>query len=184
MIIVNDRIEFLREVKKLLRDVWAAVEIGVLDGDFSQQIYSELNPAKLFLIDPFNSGGEKYGKELSFVNTAYSSQDNYSRVKKRFETYYGVIIERKFSYDAVKEYENGLFDFIYHDASHLYADTKRDLNDWLPKLALGGLICGHDLINFDTFGVIKAVDEFCTEHGFEMIIINKNGGDYALRKKQ
>ena len=44
-------------------------------------------------------------------------------------------------------------------------------------------MCGHDYFNHSNFGVIQAVDEFCEEHEFEMIILNKPGWDWCLRRK-
>ena len=43
-------------------------------------------------------------------------------------------------------------------------------------------MCGHDYTGNYSDHVIKAVDEFMVEHNFEMIILNENGGDFALRK--
>jgi len=44
-------------------------------------------------------------------------------------------------------------------------------------------MCGHDYTDAYGFGVVKAVDEFCKEHDFEMIILNNNGFDWALKHK-
>jgi hypothetical protein len=65
----------------------------------------------------------------------------------------------------------------------LYDDLKSDLKDWQPKLKLDGFMCGHDYIEHEDFGVINAVDEFCETSDFEMFLLNKNGGDYALKRK-
>lgn len=184
MITVNDREQFLDEVWKLMDVDSICAEIGVLYGDFSKMIYSKFTPIELVLIDPFKQNEKYYHDGLNYLLTAYSTQKDYESVLKKFENIHTVVINRCYSYEAVKGYENSFFDFIYHDASHLYEDIKRDLNDWLPKLIPGGLMCGHDYIQHESFGVIQAVDEFCKEHNFEMIILNENGGDYALRKIQ
>jgi predicted O-methyltransferase YrrM len=36
------------------------------------------------------------------------------------------------------------FDFCFIDGDHKAASVKRDLDFWVPKIAEGGLICGHD----------------------------------------
>jgi hypothetical protein len=186
MKIVQNREEYLSEVKAALSGEITAIELGVFNGEFSQMILDILNPKKLYLIDPFEIGKEKYGEEEAALPTAYSTETEYTTVfnklmipilEKR------VVLSKKYSYDAVTSYPNNYFDFIYIDASHLYKDVKRDLNDWLPKLKIDGLMCLHDYVNIQNFGVIKAVDEFCQEHNFEMILFNENGGDVALRKK-
>ena len=107
-------------------------------------------------------------------------------ITKRFNEEIGsgqVKVNRKYSYDAVKDYPDNYFNFLYIDASHLYKDVKKDLNDWLPKLKEGGLMCLHDYVNIQNFGVIQAVDEWCVEQNFKMIIFNKDGGDCALKIK-
>lgn len=179
---VNDREQFLIEVNHQLPEKAASVELGVLHGDFSKMILEIINPRSLWLIDPFNNGGKKYNDGL---NTAYSTIGDYHNIVERFKEEliaWKLHIQRCYSFEAVKTLMDGIFDFIYHDASHLYGDIKRDLKEWLPKLKASGLMCGHDYINFQDFGVIQAVDEFCAEHNFEMIILNENGGDYALKK--
>lgn len=180
-----NRKAFLAFLIKEMVEKGVAVEIGVLHGDFSKMILELLKPSKLILVDPYVRSDESYGASLSFLNSAYSNEEDYNNIVKRFEKeIYSCQVEivRKYSYEAVDYVAVNSCDFIYHDASHLYDDIKRDLNDWLPKLKEGGLVCGHDYIEFDNFGVIQAVDEFCKEHGFEMIIFNENGGDYALKK--
>ncbi len=183
---VNCRTSYLMEVKKLLPEFPLCVEIGVHRGEFSKQIYDLLIPGFLVLIDPFETGGKRYDEDMGFTQVAYSTEDDYVLVYNKFEEDSDtVFVYRDFSFSAIKdEYfeEDEYFDFIYIDGSHLYEDVKRDLNDWLPKLKDGGIIGGHDYIAQPSFGVIPAVDEFCNEHGFEMILLNQSGGDFALKK--
>ncbi len=177
---VNFRTEFLKEVLAIIGEKCYAVEIGVLNGDFSQMILYILNPRSLHLIDPFETSKKKY---LDGLTTAYSTEIEYENVLKRFRENKNVIINREYSYNANPGYFSKSIDFIYIDASHLYEDVKRDLNDWLPKLKSGGILAGHDYITLNDFGVIQAVDEFCIENNFEMVILNTNGGDWALKRK-
>lgn len=59
--------------------------------------------------------------------------------------------------EAVGLYANESIDFIFIDANHDYRHVKEDIRLWLPKVKRGGVIAGHDYINFA--GVKKAVDE-------------------------
>lgn len=183
---VYSRAEFLKEASKCIPKNGAAVELGVFNGDFSEMILDYLKSNRLHLIDPFEINEETYGDAMR-LTTAYSTDKQYADVFDKFshEILTGkVVVNRKYSYDAVKDYPNNYFNFIYIDASHLYKDVKQDLNDWLPKLKNGGLMCGHDYVNHDSFGVIKAVDEFCSGHDFEMVLLNLDGGDWALKSKK
>ena len=184
MIKVSDRSHFLKVLKAFLPEKCRCAEIGVLYGDFSKLILDIIEPKNLILIDPYEISESKYGDENS-LSTAYSTEDDYANLLERFkpEIYSGqVFVNRKYSYDAVDYCPDKFFDFIYHDGSHLYEHLKRDLVEWLPKVKEDGIICGHDYIENYKEYVCKAVDEFCAEYNFKMILFNENGGDFALKK--
>jgi hypothetical protein len=184
MMITGNRLSFLLWVKTFVPNKAIAVEIGCYRGDFSEMILEVLEPWLLTLIDPFKKGGAHYGKEMNFLQSAYSDASDYNIVLNKFKSSPVVSIIREFSFNAVAKFhfrDQG-FDFIYHDASHLYSDIKFDLKSWLPYLKKDGLMCGHDYGGIFP-GVKQAVDEFCKEYNFEMIIYNENGGDYALKRK-
>lgn len=189
MITVNDRKSFLIACEEHLRYKHPyrpiCFEIGVYRGDFSKLIIDFIKPVGLMLVDPFRVSNSTYGEQLVYLPVAYSTDEDYKYVYKRFENKIRlnrVYIWKDFSYNVVHKIAPNL-DFVYHDASHLYEDLKKDLVDWLPKMETKGLVAGHDYGNELFPGVKQAVDEFCTEHNFEMIIYNENGGDYALRRK-
>ena len=177
MKIVQSRQEFLNSLD--LTDKYCA-EIGVFRGDFSKMIL-EKNPLYLYLIDPFEHSLETY--EGGKLTTAYSDQEDFSLVRERFKNDHRVKVLKYYSYDVVNTFSDYYFDFVYHDASHLYKDLKKDLNQWLPKMKKDSIIAGHDYTENYKDHVGKAVDEFCIEHNFEMFLFNQQGGDFALRRK-
>jgi len=71
---------------------------------------------------------------------------------------WGLIKHKADSIDAASRYNRDSFHLIYIDASHEYADVKRDIKAWLPKVKPGGVIAGHDYSR-GWPGVRKAVDE-------------------------
>lgn len=173
------RSTFLQKVKHYLPPNPVCAEIGVLQGEFSEMILRDLKPSKLYLIDPFETGKEKYETGIPI---AYSSEEDYKIVKGMFGENEKVVIYRGYSHEAITIFYDHTVDFIYHDASHLYADVKRDLNEWKNKLSEGGIMALHDYVHLNDFGVIQATDEFCKENNFEILILNEYGGDVALRK--
>jgi hypothetical protein len=192
---VKSREEFLLEVKTLLPDNPICIELGVEKGHFSHLILQHLNPGKLYLVDPWEVGYDKnadktYDATINHLPTAYSTEDDYRQVFGRFYPNIKknqVIMRPDYSYNVVDDFKDDYFDFVYIDSCHLYEAVKADLSSFLPKLKLGGVMAGHDYVKYSNFGVIQAVDEFCAEYGYEMIVLNDNqydSFDWALMKSK
>lgn len=128
-------------------------EIGVFKGEFSEILFKNIEGLKLYCVDVWE-GAWAHG----FVNTI-------ERLKK-----YNAQIVRKYSVDAVKDIEDESLDFVFIDASHTYENVKQDIELWTPKVRKGGIVSGHDYYVTSTgnSGVIKAVDEFCDKHGYNL----------------
>jgi len=190
--IVNNRTEFLTEILKDIQPNPVCIELGTYQGDFSKQILDILNPEKLYLVDPWIVGSDENGKTPMYGNrlnlcTAYSSEEMYEMVLNNFSNEIKnnkVFVLKDFSYNVVKNFIDGYFDFIYLDACHLYDCAKSDLKIYLPKLKKTGFMCGHDYFKYSDFGVMEAVNEFCKKNNFELILYSKDGYDWALKRKQ
>lgn len=157
------------------------VEIGVAHGKFSD-IWISSSPLKnIFLVDPWKSYDK--GEYLDGNNTAQNIQDErYKMVVKKMSKYGDrVKIIRKESLEAVNDFPDDFFDFIYIDANHEYKWVREDLLAWYPKLKVGGIFSGHDYKNFvgskknrwgesSLCGVKQAVDEFCDELEIKTLI--------------
>ena len=185
--IVTSRDEFLSEVKKLLPKKNKCLEIGVYQGEFSLKILNSFKPKELYLIDPFNNGVEPLTNQEEYVE--HHHKILYSDDKCLMNVYNtmgdsiksGVVkIDRNLSTDAVGNYNDEYFDFIYIDGCHLYECVKFDLENYFPKLKVGGYIGGHD---YGDFGVKDAVDEFCKNNGYEIKLLCSYQGDWLLTPK-
>jgi predicted O-methyltransferase YrrM len=66
------------------------------------------------------------------------------------------------SVEAAKAYADQSVDFVLIDAEHTYAEVKKDILAWLPKVKNGGIIAGDDYNPASFPGVIKAVHEIFT----------------------
>ena len=146
------------------------LEVGVLQGGFSEILASTLNIKEFHLVDPWEGvimSGDQDGNNVRSV----VMKDAYESVKSRFKSDARVVIHRQFSYDAVESFADGSFDLIYLDADHSYKSVKQDLQLYFPKLKDDGWIVCHDYEmnalkakNYYDFGVRRAVSEFCLEN--------------------
>jgi hypothetical protein len=142
------------------------IEIGVQMGGYSKYLLENTNMF-LYMVDPwvFIPGF----KDISNVDNGIQEQRYQITLNtvKPFVGRYKVI--RKFSLDAVNDFEDNSLDFIYLDADHSYKAVAQDLLAWYPKLKEGGLFSGHDFVDGDdicgsNFGVRSAVLDFLKTH--------------------
>jgi len=137
-------------------------ELGVASGDYTSQILNISTPEKLHLIDIWHS--ERYNETLfNNVSTKFSSELSAGQVQ----------IHRKLSTEAVDDFPDDYFDWIYIDTTHCYKGTKAELELYASKIKPGGIIAGHDYTmgNWNSlyrYGVMEAVHEFCVSHGWRM----------------
>jgi predicted O-methyltransferase YrrM len=60
------------------------------------------------------------------------------------------------SADVSKQFADASLEFVFIDASHDYESVKEDIEAWLPKVKVGGIVGGDD---YQWEGVNKAVQE-------------------------
>lgn len=116
------------------------VEVGVERGFYSE-VLCRANPGlMLWCVDPW----ETYTGYRDYV-TAEKVYSFYEDAKQRLKPY-GCRLVRKFSMDAVKEFENRSLDFVYIDGNHQFEFVAQDIGFWARKVRRGGIISGHDFI--------------------------------------
>lgn len=156
-------------------------EIGVLNGDFSRELFNILSPKKLVLIDLFEGScysGDKDGNNVMLydLNASYQKQKEWEADNTSIRVLKGD------SSTILKTFDNNFFDMIYLDGDHSYEGCKKDLLVAYDKVKNNGFIIGHDYeMNFNKtknsyhFGVKRAVDEFCLLYN-QKIIAKANDG--------
>ena len=172
--LLPNRQELLEKLPK--RSIGA--EIGVANGKFTSDILNYVNPQKLHLIDIW--GSERYNDNL------------YQNVKNKFSKNImcgQISIHRKLSLDAVNDFEDNYFDWIYIDTDHSYETTYQELKLYSKKMKSSGLILGHDYCmgNWTSrykYGVIEAVHRFCVEQEYEILYLSMeiSAQSFALKK--
>lgn len=129
-------------------------EIGVFEGRNAKSILQTLNVQKLYLIDPYVQYGTKSSDMQRQAPDALPfATKNLSRFKDRIEWV------RKTSEDALRQFPDAFFDFVYVDGNHDYEYVKKDLEGYWKKVRAGGILGGHDFCGVYS-GVVKAVMEF------------------------
>jgi len=158
------------------------VEIGVLEGEFSQLILNH-NPRKLVLVDAWLHFESGYADP---ANVNQGGQDaRFRRVTERFANDPRVEIIRSLSRaEEVDTALSGKPDWIYIDANHAEEDCYQDLwfySQFAPTLA------AHDYLPHDNalgFGVRRAVERFLALGGWEIDLVTEEDFPTVVLKKK
>jgi hypothetical protein len=166
-----------REILPFLckRKNMVGVEIGVDHAKYSKYLLKTGLFDFFYCVDDWNATFydvlDDSGNPLKLL---FSSDLIYKSAKNNLSDFDNVSVIRKTSKDAVLQFEDSYFDFIYIDSNHLYDNVLDDIKLWWPKLKLGGLLCGDDYINgyneieyenikYKAIIEVKAaVDNFCS----------------------
>ena len=145
-------IDLLIELKETLppNTPKTMIEIGSYMGE-STMMFASMGLFKtIHSIDPHTEKfNELHGHTWDDVKREYKLNTRY---------FDNIIHYEDYSYNVVNKFLNKSIDFIYIDAEHTYESVKKDLELYLPKLKVGGIIGGHDYHHVWP-GVCKAIDE-------------------------
>ena len=170
----------------------SAAELGVWRGEFAEHNLHAWRGHKYVLIDLWQpsdcvSGNRShcvYGGNVTDGGEAERSFDKLvtrlrmerggDKLKGRYELVQNSTIA------ASRLYPDESFDWIYLDATHTYAEARRDLEAWYPKVKVGGLVSGHDyqfqhqaIGDGYVFGVKDAVDEFAARRNLRVYMTSE-----------
>jgi Methyltransferase domain len=159
----DQRIDMVRWVADVLGFKGSAVELGVKQGGFAEEVLTAWpGVSNYYLVDPW-----VHQADYADIANVPDSQHNEFMAEAlartaRFGTKVHTV--RKFSFDAAADFADCSLDFVYVDAVHDYEGALRDILDWWPKLKPGGILSGHDYFDqihvVGVFGVKSAADRF------------------------
>jgi len=132
-------------------------EIGVLKGLYSKWLCSKNRKLKLYCVDPYKSYKE-YSEYLDQTQMDALCEEAHRRLAE-----FNCEFVKKFSMDAVKDFNDESLDFVYIDANHAYQFVLDDIREWSKKVKKGGIISGHDYSEFHQ-EVRKAVDDWVRDN--------------------
>ena len=147
-------------------------EIGCLRGWFSMFLLT-VYKGKIILVDSFDEH-EKISYDKASAPVSKSSEiEKECRANMKGKN---CEVIKGYSVEVAKTIPNESLDWVYIDADHRYEAVRDDLRAWFPKVRKGGVMSGHDYINFSTtfpsgeytYGVKQAVKEFCAEYGYKL----------------
>ena len=152
-------IKFIKEYNREKNRLIKGAEIGVFTGMHSKSILDTLNISKLYMIDIWENYTSSTLKEINITKYYYELLTKY-KDDSRIE------ILRLSSMSALKHIDDNSLDFVYIDASHIYQDVTDDLECWINKVKVGGIISGHDIGYIND--VQKAVYDFGLKHNLDI----------------
>lgn len=141
------------------------VEVGVFAGDLSRKLLASRPEMVLHLVDSWTTVHRPdYALSGDFHTTlSQADQDLAHAMTVRAVSFAAsrAPIIRMDSLKAAALFPDGTLDFVFIDADHSYEGCAADIAAWLPKVKVGGVLCGHDYENtdFPKFGVRRAVDQ-------------------------
>ena len=119
-------------------DFKVGVEVGVEQGLYSE-VLCRANPnLHLYCVDAW----EAYSGYRDHVGED-KLKDFYDKTSERLAPY-NVTLIKKFSMDAIKDFEDESLDFVYIDANHELPWVIDDIFHWDKKVKPGGIVSGHD----------------------------------------
>ena len=140
-------------------------EIGTAKGVFAE--YFGKAGLELNCIDPWISYGDYEYDE----NSPMTLNDQFREARLRLAPYDDCKLIKKFSMDAVKDFEDESLDFVYIDGNHGFKFVTEDIFEWSKKVRKGGVISGHDYIYtnrpFDNVHAKYVVDAYTKAFGIK-----------------
>lgn len=159
-----------------------AVEIGTADGGSACDFMAN-GLDKIICVDPWNNIPGQKG------DGGYDNAWHHKNLKVATErlSKYGdnVQLLRGLSSEMAWMIPDNSVGMLYLDGNHSYEGVMSDLINYYNKVVKGGIVAGHDFLQ-ESYGVKKAVVDFCKIYGYQWYIIPENkdedAGFYFFKK--
>ena len=124
-------------------------EIGVFKGKYSEVLCKANPQAQIWGVDAWEVAAHPKGvfTEDDAKLQGYFTKC-YEETVKRMSPYKNYTLVKKYSVDAVNDFDDQSLDFVYIDAGHDFMNFTQDLHWWLKKIKIGGIMSGHDYARY------------------------------------
>ena len=138
----DDIISLATIVNKLKGKNLMVVEIGCWEGLSTAIIANEIKgKGKLFAVDHWKGNPGTLIEQKALLTDIYAY---FQLNMKRLDVWDVINPMVMDSETAASICADGILDFVFIDANHIYPSIKKDIEIWLPKLKPDGILCGHD----------------------------------------
>lgn len=139
----EDKQSLEKLVGSVCREGIMVAEIGSWKGDSTRTLAKSIakSNGKIFAIDHWrgNKGTWSYG--IAQTQDIYSIFKHNMIALEVWDMIHPLVMD---SQTAVSIFADSILDLVFIDADHRYEYIKQDILSWLPKLKIGGILCGHD----------------------------------------
>lgn len=133
-------------------------EVGVYLGVYSKVLLNTIPNLNLYCVDCWSAVGSRSDRgQRKYYRIAKTRLRQYRRSGQAH-------LIKKWSMDAVRDFDNESLDFVYIDANHEFDFVMQDIIEWSKKVRPGGIVSGHDFYNNPRIGVIEAVRTYTKMH--------------------
>lgn len=168
------KIQYRRELWKVIKVKGGAAEIGVAEGYFSANMlgwtFTKGNGMQgfpiVYMVDRWKETPRQSG-DASMPQIWHDG--NLQQAILRTEKFGDrAKILRGPSVEMADEVPDHSLAFVYIDGDHSYEGVLADINAWYPKVVKGGVMAFHDYEN-PNYGVKSAVNDFVEESSIQLI---------------
>ena len=164
---MKDKIELAKHFRD--KEFKIGAEIGVYKGDYAEILCQTIPDLKYYGVDDWHF--TEYPKR-------HIHKGKYESTTKRLAAFDATLI-RKMSMDALADFDDDYFDFVYIDADHDFDNVVKDIMGWIRKVKKGGMIAGDD---YDSKGVRPAVDGYTKGHKL-LLHLAADGNTWYFKKQ-
>lgn len=125
------------------------IEIGARYGESSTILMNHLNVNKYIIIDPYKSYDEYEIDGFDKILKNDKDDEIFNNINKLLKNNFpnvDIIFHRGFSNnkEILNQIDNDSIDLVFIDGNHTYKYVLQDLENYFPKLRIGGILCGDD----------------------------------------